>query len=90
MKTTEWISIKDRLPKLRQRINARFGSAQVTDKYVTGISYDRDIDGNFGCTIYFDCIPHHITHWQPFPESPKEEPKHECYKPKGMGNLVVD
>lgn len=57
---SEWISVKDGLPKYNDRVIFFNG------EYVEFGVYHRDF------TDFEDCIHDEVTHWMPLPEPPKE------------------
>lgn len=65
---SEWISVKDRLPKtddyyLIYGLNDDMRLGYWSTKYNKFIAFDDD---------GYDYELYHITHWQPLPEPPKE------------------
>ena len=64
-----WISVQDRLPDNGQDVLAYLNDGEET----------RVAPCNYANGVWFDCVMncvvtlHHITHWMPLPEPPKEE-----------------
>lgn len=64
-----WISVKDRLPDNGQDVLVYLDDGEET----------RVAPCNYANGVWFDCVMnrvatlHHITHWMPLPEPPKEE-----------------
>ena len=75
-----WISVKDRLPENVHIKNLTVGHSKAVLGYVTDnlctfcVSYDYE---RKAWRYFDDChniVWHEITHWQPLPEPPKEQP----------------
>lgn len=69
----QWISVKDRLPEIKQDVLMCFDSGNMA----VGFWYDGDEDITFWCAntddgwyTDCDCMP---LYWMPLPELPKEE-----------------
>ncbi len=61
-----WISVKDRLPKLGQRVMAHCRAG-----IMTFLRYDGDVW--FEMSSRNEYLLSFVTHWQPLPEPPKGE-----------------
>jgi hypothetical protein len=63
-KTSEWISVEDRLPSRNERILV-WCESKTIKKHITACTYMGD--GKF--SRHVRCV----THWMPLPEPPKED-----------------
>ena len=68
--TTQWVSVKDRLPEVGKVVLA-FGTRSATTGMFQGINKRNDLWWWKGHTIK------HVSHWMPLPEPPKED-EHEA------------
>ena len=68
VRMSEWISVKDRLPKNGQDILAYS---------INGEKETRIVPANYDHDVWYDCIFNHvmhngcITHWMPLPDPPE-------------------
>ena len=60
---SEWISVKDRLPNVHQRVLV-YCQSKTIEKHVTACMY---MGG------YFSRKVRNVTHWMPLPEPPEED-----------------
>ena len=73
----QWISVKDRLPKLTENAGGHMQSVAVLCRHTDGHHEDcvccEDIDGGNPLFYYVQCGEYcdTVTHWMPLPEPPK-------------------
>jgi hypothetical protein len=70
---TEWISVKDRLPKVLQSVLVSLSNKKQTGELVhSGIFWHKKfcIDGDNSIS---QKLSKDVTHWMPLPEPPKQE-----------------
>lgn len=65
LKASEWISVKERLPKVEADILAYIGEGSFVVCWMTH-------DGYWQCPAYL-MDKDEVTHWMPLPEPPNEE-----------------
>lgn len=73
--TTDWISVKDRLPEPDENVFV-YATKWETKGYVVGIT--RRYRYTDGREVWVEPFPgfelvYHITHWMPLPKPPKED-----------------
>lgn len=65
-----WISVKERLPSIHQRVLV-WCESKTIQKHVTACTFMADYSGK-GKGPYFSRHVRNVTHWMPLPEPPKE------------------
>ncbi len=69
----EWISVKDRLPKNKQRILMYCIREFVNDEPIVIGHYQTGDYENFISTCFVEDEMSDITHWMPLPEPPNQQ-----------------
>lgn len=70
----EWISVKDRLPKIGDRVLV---ICEDGSYFAATLSVDPFVEGPFFEASYFPYLD--VTHWMQLPEPPKQQQPKEIY-----------